>query len=221
MHLKSVMNKLIPLTVMGFVLCLFTASADAKHIELSNKTDARYPVVIPSAYRDAAAMKGIPPAILFSVALGESGTLLQRGDILPWPWTLNINGQGYFYRTREAAYIALKNAIDKKQTVDIGLGQVNWQSHHARLANDAWLALEPEFNLQLAASILREHFLSSKHWWIAVGRYHSPGQKPAQILRASRYASGIKKRYVAMGYIDPKENHKKDKTNIRRMRGSS
>ena len=46
--------------------------------------------VPPPAYRLAAHRADVPAAVLYAVALQESGAML-RGRLIPWPWTLNVN----------------------------------------------------------------------------------------------------------------------------------
>lgn len=154
-------------------------------------------VVIPSAYVGIASENRVPPEILFIVSLGESGTKLTSGRVLPWPWTLNIAGKGHYYRTRKEAYAALLVAIHEGKLVDVSLGQVNWQWHAKSFNQDPWLALEPFANLRVAARLLRTLYEADNRgdWWIAVGNYHSPGTKPEQRARAQSYSANARARY--------------------------
>ena len=45
--------------------------------------------VPPPAYRLAAHRADVPAAVLYAVALQESGAML-RGRLRPWPWTRNV-----------------------------------------------------------------------------------------------------------------------------------
>lgn len=148
------------------------------------------PPRIPPAYQLIATEEGVPPAILYVVSLAESRAKLRSGKSQPWPWTLNIEGKGYRFLTRDEGHQALLVAISKKQTVDVGLGQVNWQWHRGRLG-DPWQAFEPYFNLRLAATILREQSAQCGTWWCAAGRYHAHNNKE----RAARYERIVKARF--------------------------
>ena len=150
---------------------------------------------IPSGYIKMAKSYNIPEKIFYAVILQESSSTTKKG-FKPWPWTLNIKGKGYRYSTRRAAYNALTNAIKNQTTlVDVGLGQVNWRWHKDKFKSP-WSALEPYTNLRVAAKILRQEYSNSGgDWWKAVGRYHSPGQKPKQKQRAKNYSAMVKKRY--------------------------
>src|SRR3546814_15787798 len=56
----------------------------------------------PPAYQLAAQRAGIPSAVLYAVALQESG-IRRNGRIVPWPWSLNVAGQSRPYAPRPAA----------------------------------------------------------------------------------------------------------------------
>lgn len=165
------MSKRMPIILLsGLVLALDTAMAD-----------------VPSGYRQVAQRTGVPASILYAIALAESGTRLASGKRRPWPWTLNIEGHGYYYRTRLAAWRTLRATLARGVTrVDIGLMQVNWGYHHEALG-DAWQALDPYHNLSVGATILQTQHRIAGHWWRAVGRYHAPNHPE----RAERYRSRV------------------------------
>lgn len=151
---------------------------------------------IPLGYQRIAATYQVPVKIYYAILTQESGWSTKHG-FKPWPWTLNIAGKGQRYETRKAAFQALKRAVDSGiELVDIGPGQVNWRYHKKKLGT-LWQALEPYHNLKVSAQILRDEYERSgkNNWWIAVGRYHSPGQKPSQRARAKEYELRVKRRY--------------------------
>nr|WP_259654303.1 transglycosylase SLT domain-containing protein [Burkholderia pseudomallei] len=141
----------------------------------------------PPAYQLAAHDAGVPSVVLFAVALQESGTHLQ-GRVIPWPWTLNVAGTAYRYRTRAAACRALHVALPivGATHVDVGLTQINLGYHRERFA-DPCDALDPYRNLDAAASILREQHVAGEDWLAAVGRYH----RPAGGAIAARYRQQV------------------------------
>jgi hypothetical protein len=100
--------------------------------------------VIPSGYRSVAEAHGIPGALFYAVALAESGTRVDAlGAMRPWPWTLNVQGDGRFYPSRRGATLAFENALMSGRTsVDVGLMQVNWRYHRRALGHEAE-ALDP------------------------------------------------------------------------------
>ncbi len=144
--------------------------------------------VVPEGYRVVAAQYGIPPTVLYAVAMTESGVGANvRGAYRPWPWTLNVAGHGRVYPSRAAAWSALNRFLARgERFVDIGIMQVNWRYHRDKLG-DPWLALEPYHNLRVAAGILRECYTKRRDWWASVGCYHSPNNS----TRAQRYRQRV------------------------------
>jgi len=141
---------------------------------------------IPPAYQVAGTRNGVPPLILYGVALQES-MLLFGPHSLPYPWTLCVRGEP---RRFDAYDKAVKNLIQTVRSgvtnVDCGLVQVNWHWHYQRLQN-AWYALDPYRNLMVGATLLREHLQTTGNWFDAVGRYHHP----TDTKRAQSYASSV------------------------------
>lgn len=146
-------------------------------------------VGVPPTYEQIAVRYEIPAAIFYAVALAESGkTVPSLSARRPWPWTLNIAGEGMYFPTRRAAWRALDASLASGETrIDIGLMQVNWRFHQARLRN-TWLALQPDHNLNVAAEILRRCYAERRDWWASVGCYHAPNDLP----RASRYTKRVR-----------------------------
>lgn len=50
---------------------------------------------LPIAYVVVAKAANVPADILYAVALAESGRSY-KGVLLPWPWTLNVEGRSIF-----------------------------------------------------------------------------------------------------------------------------
>lgn len=143
---------------------------------------ARAQHVPPPAYQSAARAAGVPSEILFAVALQESGIAL-RGQLIPWPWTLNAAGEPSRYATRRDACAALRRELKTRRNVDVGLGQVNVRYHGHRVKEPCEL-LDPYRNLAITATILREQHAAGADWLLAVSRYHRPaGGAPAQDYR--------------------------------------
>ncbi len=148
---------------------------------------------IPSNYHQIAIEHKIPPAVLYGVALAESGQRIKKGVFKPWPWTLNVAGVPRRYATRKAAYQGLAYYLHKGiKSIDIGFMQVNWRYHRKKLGSP-WQALDPFHNIRTAATILQEEYKNTGVWKTAIGRYHSPGQKSDQKKRALNYANRVMK----------------------------
>ena len=181
-----------PISILLLILGLFS---------MSDAVDAVDAMDIPPAYRRVADEYGIPPQVLYAVALTESGLRMPGSrDHRPWPWTLNVAGKSYRYGTRNEAYVGLMQHLERTDLVDVGLLQVNWRYHGQKLM-DQNLSLDPWFNLRVGASILREMFDDCGDWMTAAGRYHcgdwmtAAGRyhAPANPERAARYAAKVRR----------------------------
>jgi len=161
---------ILPLMMVGLLI----GTAHAQHI--------------PPAYQLAAQRAGIPSAVLYAVALQESG--IQRNNsrtqrLIPWPWSLNIAGQSRRFDTRAQACAALRQALRTipSTRIDVGLAQINlgYQQHRYRQPCEL---LDPYRNLAIAADILKEQHRPDEDWLLAIGRYHRPaGGEPAARYR--------------------------------------
>jgi len=142
----------------------------------------------PPAYQLAAQRAGIPSAVLYAVALQESGIQWDSGRnqrLVPWPWSLNVAGQSLRFDTRAQACTALQRALRNtpSKRIDVGLAQINlgYQQHRYRQPCDL---LDPYRNLSIAAEILKEQHRPDEDWLLAIGRYHRPaGGEPAARYR--------------------------------------
>ncbi|EJO51336.1 lytic transglycosylase [Burkholderia multivorans] len=121
----------------------------------------------------------VDPKILAGIALNESN---YRGHA--WPWTLNVAGQGYFFKSREEAYKAIESLLARDRCdFDVGLMQVNWCYHGKRFAS-AWDALAPATNVAVAEAILTENFARTDSVAKAVAYYHSANPNPGRAYLA-------------------------------------
>ena len=146
---------------------------------------------LPIAYVVVAKAIDVPADILYAVALAESGRSY-NGQFLPWPWTLNIEGQSFYCESQREAVDIASEAIHRNRLVDLGVTQVNWHWHQQRF-NRVDDALVPMLNLKAGAAILREQFEVSGDWWMAVGRYHDPGQDNESLESAEQYRQRVKR----------------------------
>jgi hypothetical protein len=117
---------------------------------------------------------GTPPGLLLAIALVESG----RGDpasgrIEPWPWSLNVEGEGRALPSRAAA-VAEVEALRAagRRSIDIGCMQVNLL-HHPNAFPDVAAGFDPAVNVRYAAGFLRELFGRFGNWADATANYHS------------------------------------------------
>lgn len=127
-----------------------------------------------AAIAEAEHAQGIPPHLLAAVGRVESG---REGGAAnrwtPWPWTIDVNGQGAFFPTKEMAIAAVRLLNAQGITsIDVGCLQINL-SYHGGAFESLQQAFDPTLNVAYGARFLRALFRQTGDWGAAVGRYHS------------------------------------------------
>lgn len=116
----------------------------------------------------------LPIDTLHSIALKESGKAHSIYKIkVVWPWTVNVEGQGYYFNSKyEAVSFVNKQILNGKQSIDVGCMQINLKNHpKAFLSIDH--AFDPKTNIAYGAAFLRSKYEQTKDWHKAVAHYHS------------------------------------------------
>jgi hypothetical protein len=95
------------------------------------------------------------------------------GDWNPWPWTVNAEGQGFFF-DNQAQAIAAVRAMQARgmRSIDVGCMQVNLMHHPDAFASLAQ-AFDPSANADYAARFLNDLFTQAGSWPKAARLYHS------------------------------------------------
>lgn len=116
----------------------------------------------------------LPPRLLAAISLTETGRLdPAMGRIRPWPWTLNAEGEGHFFETRQDAVAAVKSLQARGvRSIDVGCLQVNLMYHASAFAS-LYEAFDPRGNANYAAGFLNSLYAEGKDWSHAIGAYHS------------------------------------------------
>lgn len=117
---------------------------------------------------------GIPSRLLHAIGRVESGRVdPATGQVNPWPWTANAEGQGFYFNTKAEA-VATVTALRGKGTrsIDIGCMQVNLH-HHPDAFASLEQAFDPMANADYAARFLRRLFDQTGSWQKAAAWYHS------------------------------------------------
>jgi hypothetical protein len=132
-----------------------------------------------SAIAAAETAERLPPGLLLAIGLVESGRRHPAsGTVSPWPWTINVEGTGRYFETREEA-VAAVDALRAGgvRLIDVGCMQVNLHHHPAAFASTGD-AFDPSRNALYAARFLKRLHDAAGNWMTAVGRYHSatPGR---------------------------------------------
>jgi len=112
--------------------------------------------------------------LLAAIASTESGRYHRAlGLNLPWPWTINVEGRGYFFDTKQEAIATVRKLQERGvQSIDVGCMQVNLYHHPYAFANlDE--AFDPAYNVAYAAQFLKQNFQEEGSWRKATADYHS------------------------------------------------
>jgi hypothetical protein len=160
---------------------------------------------IPPAYRLAARQANVPAAVLYAIALQESG-IRRDGRFAPWPWTLNVAGRPRRFENHADACRALTKALRTMPPgrVDAGLAQINLGHQRHRYQHPCAL-LDPSHNLAAAASILREQYRPGEGWPRAIERYH----RPAGGAPAIRYRQRVEKHLARILQAPPQQTRER------------
>ena len=119
----------------------------------------------------------LPLRLLGAIAEVESGRLDDAGNVRPWPWTINAEGRGQFFASKQQAIDAVR-ALQAQgvHSIDVGCMQVNLMFHPNAFASlDE--AFNPAANAFYAARFLNTLYGMSGSWVQATAAYHS--QTPA------------------------------------------
>lgn len=135
---------------------------------------------------------GIPMHLLSAISATESGRYHQGLKItLPWPWTINVEGQGHYYDSKEEAIAAVRKfQMQGARSIDIGCMQVNL-IHHPDAFADLNEAFDPDRNVAYGASFLRSLYEEGKSWKQASANYHSKTPE-----RGRQYVSRVYDRWT-------------------------
>jgi hypothetical protein len=117
---------------------------------------------------------GIPANLLAAIARVESGRRDEvNGTFNPWPWTINMDGQGSFYENKAQA-VAAATAMRPRvtQSIDVGCMQISLVFHPDAFAS-LTQAFDPQANADYGARYLLQLFEKTGSWPKAVELYHS------------------------------------------------
>ncbi len=124
----------------------------------------------------AAAQKAprIPDKLMPAISRVESGRLdpLTK-QVRAWPWTINVEGAGFFFDSKEQAIDAVRSLQARGvRSVDVGCMQVNLM-HHPNAFASLDEAFDPATNARYAARFLSALFRQTGDWSLATANYHS------------------------------------------------
>lgn len=154
-------------------LLLFGLTAQVRG-ESASPAAAAQGLLCRAAVAAAERASGIPANLLAAISRVETG----RPDpatqaIHPWPWSVNAEGEGFFFDTKAAAVSAVR-AMQARgvQSIDVGCAQINLM-HHPRAFSSLEQAFDPVANEAYAARFLKDLFGQTGDWAKAAALYHS------------------------------------------------
>ena len=142
----------------------------------------------------AGAEYGVGYDLLQTIAVVESGRFDKlHNQFVSWPWTVNANGKGYYYTSKEEAVAAVKSFQRQGITsIDVGCMQINLKYHGEAFASIED-ALNPETNVRYSAKFLRNLYnRNGYNWKKAAKRYHSGNSEQGEI-----YSKRLEKKFAS------------------------
>jgi hypothetical protein len=132
----------------------------------------------------------IPSHLLAAIARVESGRRDPvSGAFNPWPWTINMDGQGSFYDNKaQAVQAATAMRAHATTSIDVGCMQISLMFHPDAFA-DMNQAFDPVANADYGARFLVQLYEKTNSWPKAVEMYHSATPEIGQDYGRRVYAA--------------------------------
>ena len=176
--------------LLTFILSLFVSPLALAKIHPDDSLCGKYIETI-------AEQTNVPPEVIWAVARSESNL----GHLGPWPWTINMRGKGYYFKSKKEmlTFIHKKTKGKRYLSLDIGCMQLNTIYHGHKFKNLEEMT-DIYKNMLIAAQYLRELYDVNKRerahkglsnnriWGYAVGDYHSQRN-----LRGAKYITRTSK----------------------------
>lgn len=140
----------------------------------------------------ASQSQNVPLDVLLAVTLTETGRA-QNGRHRPWPWTVNMEGKGLWFASRDQALAYVQQEYARgARSFDIGCFQINHKWHKSGFASFEAM-FDPQQNANYAAAFLRDLHQEKGTWAEAAGAYHSRTEKYAKkyMARFSELRAGL------------------------------
>ena len=186
-----------PGTAVFLVACAL-ATAPLASASAADEAGACLPLI-----KSAEKSQAIPGGLLKAIGFTESGRVTADGRRVPWPWTVNAEGQGYYFEAKKDA-IAFVEELQARgvSVIDVGCMQVNLYYHPKAFASlDA--AFDPTTNVAYAAKFLNELKAETDDWGVATQYYHSRNPSLCQAYAGRVTLNGAGKVISNIGPIKP------------------
>ena len=115
----------------------------------------------------------VPDRLMQAISIMESGRRDPVAGVVAWPWTINVEGVGEVFDTKQEAINAVRaHQAQGARSIDVGCMQVNLM-HHADAFSSLDEAFDPAANAHYAARFLKQLLDKTGSWPNAVAGYHS------------------------------------------------
>ncbi|CAD0186561.1 Transglycosylase SLT domain protein [Ruegeria sp. THAF57] len=124
------------------------------------------------AARRAALSHDVPIDVMRAITRVETGRTLDS-QIAPWPWTINVEGRGFWFNSEVEAKSYIFNIFKAgKRSFDIGCFQINYR-WHGKAFRSIDAMFDPRESADYAARFLKDLYAELGSWTAAAGAYHS------------------------------------------------
>lgn len=155
---------------------LIVASLSGAHAAVPNAH------VCDQAARRAAQALNVPLDVLRAISRVETGRA-RDGQLEPWPWTINVEGRGYWFASEaEAKAYVFDIFKGGARSFDVGCFQINYR-WHGKAFRSIDAMFDPYENASYAAQFLSDLYGELGSWPAAAGAYHSRTPSLAQAYR--------------------------------------
>ncbi|MBP5216149.1 MAG: transglycosylase SLT domain-containing protein [Alphaproteobacteria bacterium] len=144
------------------------------------------------AAKEAGKEYGVDYDLLQAVSAVESGKWDElHNAYVAWPWTINVKGRGYYFKTRDEALAAVRKFQAKGiKSIDVGCMQINLKFHGKEFSS-LEEAIDPTNNVKYGAKFLRTLYARNHHnWEQAAKKYHSANKNEGE-----KYAKRLQRRF--------------------------
>jgi len=144
---------------------------------------------------------GIKMHVLETIASVESGIWdNESGKFISWPWTINVEGKGYHFATKEEAIKRVRELqVQGIKSIDVGCMQVSLKFHGDSFDNleDAF---SPEKNVEYSAQFLQKLYNKKGSWQKAAMAYHSKDPTHARVYKNKLLRRFNKMKFAFLDY---------------------
>ncbi|MEM7546461.1 MAG: lytic transglycosylase domain-containing protein [Pseudomonadota bacterium] len=156
------------------------------------RTDIDDAEICDHAANNGAESRGVPLKILRALTRTETGRS-RGGKLAPWPWTVNMEGEGFWFDTRQEAldFVLARHAAGAR-SFDVGCFQINYRWHGEGFSSIEAM-FDPLENARYAAGFIADLKAEGRDWIAAAGAYHSRTPQFAKKYRDrfSRILAGL------------------------------